>query len=278
MSEYEFAKACYLRTGWIPLPELQRSVAVGDVLQIQRQRVLNLVSLPAIHLAQAAQISPALGLSIYDFQLNHGVSVKSFQRCSYDQDDRQCFSRYELDFAWPGSYLFQCQGVQAQYLLNWHQLRDDFLLKLSQLHFHFRDAIVVTAVARAENWNLCIAANGGASLHYSASHPDQDLFASLACPERQFEASRGLAIHQNSTRCAAHFIQAKRMILSEAAADKMLQGLVEKQAGMSAVERANWLRADWINLLKNPELSINTCKDVFSWRDLNLDDIELLSQ
>ena len=56
----------------------------------------------------------------------------------------------------------------------------------------------------------------------------------------------------NSTQCAASFYSGKTDDTGgEAAADKMLQGLVEKQAGMSAVG-ANWLRADWINLLKNP--------------------------
>ena len=48
----------------MPASELRRSVAVGDVLQIQRQQVLNLVSLPGDSFSPAAQISPALGLSI----------------------------------------------------------------------------------------------------------------------------------------------------------------------------------------------------------------------
>lgn len=278
MSDYVFARECYLRNGWLALPELARSVEVGDVLQIGPGKVASLLSLPAIQLAQAAQISPATALSSYDFQMKNGVSIKNFQRCRYEHDAGQCFSRYEVDFAWAGSYVFQCQQVQAQFLLNWHQLRDDFLLKLSQLHFQFRDAYVVTAVAQASQWNLSIAATAGANLHYTTASQSQDLFISLACPELQFEASRGLAVQQSSVHQPAHFIQAKRMILSEAARDKMLQQVLERQLGISPLARANWLQADWVNLLKNPELSLNTCKDIFSWRDLNLDDIELLSQ
>lgn len=279
MSESLFLRDCYLQTGWLATPDLLRQVAVGDVFQIQAGQLLNLASLPALHLTHAAQLSPAIPLSSQDFCLQNGVSSKTWQIEAATPEPLDSYSsRLELEFAWPGSYLFRCQTIQAEYLMNWQQLRDDLILKLSQLHYQFRQVYVVTAVARAEHWDLSIAGQAEASLIYASSNQTAHYFDLLGAQQRQLQASRGLARQQSSANLPAHFIQAKALTLSDSAKDKMLRQIIEGQAGTNAMQRANWLRADWMNLFKNPDPSLNSCIDLFSWRDFNLDDVEKLNK
>lgn len=278
MSESLFIRDCYLQTSWLPLPDLSRQVGLGDVLQILPGRVAVLASLANVHLAQAAQLSPELPLLAQDFRLQSGVTNKSWQRYNGDDDTpgEIGYCRAELEFGWPGSYLFQCQRVNAQYLLNWQQLRDDFTLKLTQMHYQFRQVCVVTAVARAEDWELSIAAQAQAHQVFSSELSVRTAPDILSGPKRQLEASQGMAVHQSSQHLAAHFIQAKCLILSELADDKFLNQIVEAQVAGNAVQRANWLHADKMNLFRNAELNLTSCKDFFSWRNLTLDDVEVL--
>ncbi len=278
MSESLFIRDCYLQTNWLALPDLSRQIALGDVLQITPGRVAVLASLAHVHLAQAAQLSPEVALVAQDFCLQNGVTSKAWQRYNENDEDAsgRSYSRLELEFGWPGSYLFQCQRVNAQYLLNWHQLRDDFTLKLTQLHYQFRQVYVVTALAKAEDWELSIAAQAQASLVFSSELGTMPSLNLQAAQTRRLEASQGMALHQSASHLPGHFIQAKRLGLSDMADDRLLAQLFDTQLASNAVQRANWLQADKMNLFRNAELNLNSCKDLFSWRNLTLDDVEML--
>jgi len=280
MLKADFYRACFLNSGWIPVQDFAQTIAIGDVAQIRNGRLQTLVNLQQAHLIETLELSRPLALGDLFWRLEQGVcqSLSETQTLQDDAAELYFQTRQVLEFSRRGDFLFHARHGSARYLLNWNLIRDDATLKLTQLHYQFRQAYVVTAVATMHEWGLAIAGQDEARLEMSSASNSCDRYGLLSHPSARAEVSRGIASFDVGKDRPAHFFRAKKLILSEATHDRYLSQLVENHAHLRDDEIAHWLNADLINLGRSSDLSLNTCGAYFSWCDMSLNDLALLEQ
>lgn len=154
---------------------------------------------------------------------------------------------------------------------------DDLTLKLTQLHYSFRHAYVVTGVALADRWGLAVAGQSDARLEMSVDVCDSDRYALLSHDTAKAERCTGIASYEIAHGRTAHFFKAKKLVMSDAMVDRYLTRVVENKEELGGGEIANWLRADLFDQVKSNELNLTTSISFFTWVDMSLDDVELLT-
>lgn len=279
MSKKPFYRDCYVKTGWLPMQPLARGVAVGDVCQLRQGRLRPLLNLAEAHLVEKLALSPAVPLDPLDWGFSHGVQQTLCEtRSSEDEEgERAASTRQVLEFGQPGAFIFHAATARARLLTNWDQIRDDVTLKLTQLHYSFRDVYVVTAVAVAEQWALAVAGEAGARLEMAVATSGGDRYALLSHGSASDSQAQGLAEFERGHGQPAHFFKAKKLVLSDAMHDRYLGQLLEHPGHLRPADMGNWLDTSLLNLVKSNELNLATAISFFSWAGLTLDDIEHLA-
>jgi hypothetical protein len=279
----DFYRQCYLKTGWLPAQPLTHKLAVGDVCQIRNGRFLPLLNIGDAHLVENLLLSYDIPLDTSldrpGWNLSQGTH-QSFSEILTEQNpngEPYQLTRQAVEFLHRGNFIFHAKSPQACLLLNWSQIRDDLTLKLTQLHYSFRHAYVVTGVATAENWGLAVAGQAGARLEMSAEISDSNCYALLSHDTARVERSTGIACFEAARGTAAHFFQAKKLVMSDAMFDRYLTRVVENKDELGNAELAHWLRADLFDQIKSNELNLTTSISFFNWVDMSLDDVELLT-
>jgi hypothetical protein len=260
VSKQDFYTDSYLNTGWLPMQPLTYRVAIGDICQIRQGRLSRIIPLS-------------------DWRLSLGVQ-QSFSEARFAEGEggeRYCHTRQVLEFAHADNFMFHANEVSAQLLLNWNQIRDDLTLKLTQLHYGFREAYVVTCVATMNEWGLVVAGQSGARLEMSAAIDSTDRFLLLSHRSAKADQCHGIANYDLGRGQAAHFFKAKKLIISDEMHDRYLCQVVENSAHLRQSDVASWLDANLLDLAKNNELNLNSCMKYFSWVDISLDDVTLLA-
>ncbi len=257
---------------------LTRNIAVGDLCQINHGLFYPLTNLSQINLVEPILVSPALALNSVDFRLSCGVQqiLCTLETFSEDDGEYRYRTRQSLGFAQAGSFVFHGSQPHAHLLLNWSQLRDDATLKLTQLHYSFRELYLVTGVATVSEWALSIASKPDAQLEMSAALNDNDFFSLISHSSAASELCKDIAFYEKSSVKPAHFFKAKKLVLSDTMNDFYINRIIENQKKPHSSLIANWLGADLINLVKANELNLNTSINFFNWVDISLDDVERL--
>lgn len=279
MSKQDFYTDSYLKTGWLPMQPLTHRVAIGDIGQIRQGRFKPLLNIVDAHLVEPLSVSRIIPLATNDWKLSQGAQQSFSEIRSMESEDGEQYSqtRQVLEFAHPGSFMFHADEVGAQLLLNWNLIRDDLTLKLTQLHYGFREAYVVTAVATMSDWGLVVAGQSGARLEMSAAFDSTDRFLLLSHRSASVDQCHGIASYDVGHDQVAHFFKAKKLVISDEMHDRYLHQVVENPTHLRPSDVANWLDADLLDLVRNNELNLNTCMKYFSWVDISLDDVTRLA-
>ena len=66
------------------------------------------------------------------------------------------FSKQVLAFAANGSFFFKGNMPESVKLLNWNEIQQSLIIKLTQVFYSFRDLYVVTECATVDDWTLAI--------------------------------------------------------------------------------------------------------------------------
>lgn len=279
MYKKDFYRDCYLQTGWIPIQPLTRKLAPGDVCQIQDGQFRSLLNIVDAHLLEEVKISHAVPLDPCNWELSRGVKQSACEITAYKDDNGDRYQRTKqiLEFSKAGSFMFHASEPTAQLLLNWDMLSDDLIVKLTQLHYSFRHAYIITGVATMKNWGLVVAGKRKAWLEMTAVVGNTDWYSMLSHGTAKTVKCKGIACNEMARGMEAHFFQAKKLVLSDAIRDHLVRHVLHNKGDLSAAVMANWLQADLLNLSKNNELNLSTCLNYFDWADVSLDDVELLA-
>jgi hypothetical protein len=276
MLSKEFYRHCYAATGWLPMQPLVQGLAVGDVCQVLHGRFQPLLNLAEARVVEPLEVSAEVALAPDGWLLGLHVLHQAGGTHRPGEGDGTVHSRVALEFAREGGYLLHARAPRARLLRNWSQLRDDATLKLTQLHYGFRHAYVVTGVATAHAWGLAMAACPGARLELAVAGGCNGGGAHvLSEPSARVELCQGLAVCEVAQERPAHFFQAKKLVLSDAMADRYLAQVLDGR--LRPADTGNWLQASLFDLVKSNELNLNTSIGYFSWTAMSLDDVELLA-
>lgn len=279
MYKKDFYRDCYLQTGWIPMQPLTRKLAPGDVCQIQQGQFRPLLNIVDAHVLEEVRITHSVRLDECNWELSRGVKQNACKitACKDDDGERYQRTRQVLEFSAPGSFMFHGSEPHAHLLLNWDKLSDDLIVKLTQLHYSFREAYVVTGVATMKNWGLAVAGQSRARLEMTATVGNTDWYSMLSHSSARTIRSEGIAGNEMARGAAAYFFKAKKLILSAAMRDHLIHHVLHNREDPGALAPANWLRTDLLNLCRTNELNLGTCLNYFDWADASLDDVELLA-
>lgn len=271
-----FSQDSYLHAGWIPMSPLRQTIRLGDLCQIQSGRLLPLLNVHDIGLNTPLQSSAAIPLSSSDWNHQYAcVQEQNSIQVIEEGEQQQTFREQSYRFDAAGSYLFWGVRPHAHLLMNWHQVAQELIVKMTQSLYRFNELIAITGVAEFPHWGLAIAGQEGAQLQLVGDMTASDcLFASAEC---QTADSRLLKILDYSKEQPLYFFKAKKLTLSSKLKDRYLQRLLS--AGQTYSERniQNWLQSDLLNLARSEELTINSSAEFFEWQDVCLDEVERLS-
>jgi hypothetical protein len=278
MSNQDFYRHCYLATGWLPAQPLTQHFAIGEVCQIRNGRMQHLLNIGDAHLVENLLLSHDMPLNQADWQFSQGAhQALSETVIEVGSDGTRQWTRQVINFSRTGDFLFHAVSIHARLLLNWNQIRDDLTLKLTQLHYSFRHVYVVTAVATAGEWGLAVAGESDARLEMSSDVLDSNRFVLLSHPSARSDRCAGIASFEAARGKPAQFFKAKRLVMSDAMTDRYLQRIVENKDELGGEEVANWLETDLFDQIRTNELNLTTSMGFFSWVDMSLDDVALLT-
>lgn len=285
MLKREFYRQCYMQTEWIPMQPLTRSVGLGDVCQIHQGYFQPLMNLTEIHLVEDILVSEPIMLNPMDWRMSSGVQ-QTYSATEHigshgdtaDSEDLELidWTRQQLSFEQPGSYVFHGDEANCRLIMNWHKLKDDVTLKLTQTHYGFRELYVVTGVATLNNWGLALSGGHNAQLDMAAATRNTDLFALISHETARADQCKNIAAYEKSHRQPAYFFKAKRLILSDEVHDRYMCRLLDNDEELSDRSIANWLNCNLLNLIKSNEFNLATSISYFNWADASLDDVERL--
>lgn len=278
MHKLRFLQDCYRRTGWLPMQPLARELAVGDVCQLRHGRFVPLLNLAEAHLLEPLVVSTALALDAGTWRFGADVR-QAFCETQWHEDGQgghQAATKQVLEFTQAGGFAFSAASVQARLLVNWHALRDDVTLKLTQARYSFREAYVVTGVAEALDWGLVVAGEAGARLELVTALECSDRYRLLGHASARARQAHGIADFEQAQGQPGYFFKARKLVLSEAMHDHYLAQLLDNPGQLAASQVAHWLDAPLLNLARGNELNLNSSLDFFAWESLSLDDVARL--
>lgn len=279
MSKKVFYSHCYQQTAWLPMQPFAHRLALGDLCQMRQGRFQPLLNIGDAHLVENLLVSPEIALDQSGWALSRGVKQLLCETQTEQGGDSEDYywTRQVLEFSHTGDFIFHAKKPKASLLMNWAQIRDDLTLKLTQLHYGFRQVYVITGVAKVEDWGLAVAGQADARLEMSAALCDSNSFNLLSHGSARADRCTGIDCYEKTNGQPAYFFKAKKLVMSDAMTDRYLSLVVENKAELGGGEIANWLQADLLDLVKVNELNLTTSISFFNWVDMSLDDVALLS-
>ncbi|CAM4139472.1 hypothetical protein [Pseudoalteromonas byunsanensis] len=268
----------YNDSGWIPVHPFGLQAELGDVFQIHQGRMLTLLNAGCdLDLVNHIHANEAFPLRNDDWRHARNCLKVDDSLIVEQQFEEQSVKRQQtFRFDKAGAYLFYGDNPMATYMRNWSQVAPELIVKLTQSKYTFREAYVVTAVARMSRWGLAIAATEGAELMLEGEREHSlCLFEQQRC---NITNSSGLAFFEHNDERPMHFFKAKKLTISDRKFDEYLHELYKRGTYKPQLPIDNWLHSNLLSLSTTEQLNINTCQDFFQWQDATLDDVLLLTQ
>ncbi|OHU84953.1 MULTISPECIES: hypothetical protein [Pseudoalteromonas] len=268
----------YNDSGWIPVHPFGTQAELGDVFQIHQGRMLTLLNAGCdLDLVNHIHANEPFTLRQDDWRHARACLKVDDSLVVEQQFEEQLIKRQQtFRFSAPGGYLFYGDDPSATYMRNWSQLAPELIVKLTQSKYTFRQAYVVTAVARMYRWGLAVAATDGAELMLEGEREhSRCLFEQQHC---NITNSSGLAFFEHNNERPIYFFKAKKLTISDRKFDEYLYDLYKRGTFKPQLPIDNWLHANLLSLATTEQLNINTCQDFFQWQDATLDDVLLLTQ
>lgn len=267
-----FFRDCYLQSGWIPVFPFGHSIANGDVFQIQNGQRLSLLNIQQLALTDSEKYSELVHLREQDWP--ESFECVQTQNNAYTEQTDNGLSQIRqqsYSFQQAGAYLFSGRNPQGRFMLNWHKIVKELIVKLTQSKFTFQEVYVVTDIANIPHWGLAIAAQANASLQLvAASSSGNCLFDVEDC---QMSDSSYLSVYQHSHSQPLFFFRAKKLVLSAKKHDHYLKEMLHNDGVMSPPYHKEWLQTSLLNLASSNELNITSCTDFFDWQDVGMDEV-----
>ncbi|WP_316839295.1 hypothetical protein [Pedobacter gandavensis] len=288
----------YRRTnGFIPVAPLGQTVYPGDFFQIRNGQVIVLgnifrkqvIEAHDVEIGYHHQLNPA-GWNFSD-GLSKPYSGRGSGRGPIAGEFE--FSKQILAFAERGSFIFKASGPESVRILNWNDIQQALIIRLTQTFYSFREVYVVTETATAADWTLAIAGASQAELEIATDAENFGLVDLFGEQSSRTIQSRDIEFYQREELRKSSFFKAKKLVMREEKLENLVSDLMLEwrehnewarrfyaydfhydqhyRADMGAISELNTM-----DLLPPNELNPNTALLYFKWADASLDDVEKL--
>lgn len=293
-----FYRNFYMRTGgYMPAAPLNQSFFPGDFFQIRNGEMVVLGNIFRDRVVDPldAKFSYGIRLNPAGWNFSDGVTKPYSGRGSGHgsiHGDFQ-FSKQVLSFADYGSFIFKGNEPEAVKLVNFNELQQALIIRLTTVMFSFRELYLVTESATAESWTLAIASSGKGELEISTDSENFGLVDIFGHGSTKTIQSKDIEYDQRETKRKPVFFKAKKLVVQDDKLEVFISQLIKQTQGVnewagsfydygfhydtmySTHARQN-ISYSLPDMLQAGELNPNTALLYFTWEDANMDDIEKL--
>ncbi len=295
----KFYRSFYLKTsGYIPTRPLNISLYPGDFFQIKNGEIIILGNIFRNNVVSTDEVEMAYGISLNpaNWSFTEGVTKPYSGRDIGENplDGEYGYTKQVLAFNSFGSFLFNSVNAESVKIVNWSDISQELIIKLTQVLYSFREVYVVTESVVAENWTLAIGGSDKAELEIASEKESFGLLDLFGASNSKTIHARDIEFYHKEDKKKPSFFKAKKLIVQPEKLDVFISDLIQQQHN-----RASWVNSFFeydfnhdtisfqssvpqnintsvLDMLQVNQLNPNTCLQYFRWIDANLDDIEKL--
>lgn len=291
-----FYRHFYLKTGgFIPAKPLSQNVYPGDFFQIQNGEMVVLGNIFRNQI-----VDPELCKFDYGAKLNPiGWKFQEGATKPYTGKERGYgtlegeieYSKQIISFAAKGSFLFKGNEPESVKILNWSDIQQQLIIKLTQTYYSFREVYLVTESASTADWTLAISNDHKAELEIITDHEGQGLIDVFGHYNSKTVIAKDLEYYHREPNRKPSFFKAKKLVVQHEQLDVFISELMINRQYQNEWARGfynydfhydddyapqpyNRSQTGVLDMLQANELNPNTALLYFRWADANLDDIE----
>ncbi|MCA6362913.1 MAG: hypothetical protein IM638_07730 [Bacteroidetes bacterium] len=293
-----FFRGCYQRTGgFVPSGVLGVTVFPGDFFQLRNGEFILLGNIfkAGLVLREDVDFGYAIGQNPVMWNFSEGVSKSYSGRGSghHPVDGNFQFSRQIISFADAGSYLFKSGLPESVKMLNWSELQNALIIKLTQTVYSFRQLYVVTETVAAADWTLAISGAHKGELEIATDVENFGLTEIFGMEQSYTVQTKGIEYYNRETGKIPSFFRAKKLVVQDEPLDVFIGELI-----MQMTDRHSWAadyfdfqftpsnrgnapvpmqaQASLLDMMQANQLNPNTALRYFKWADFSLDDLAKL--
>jgi len=293
-----FFRKCYLRTGhFIPVKPLNQCVFPGDFFQVRNGEMITLGNIFRNNIIDPAFVEFGYGIALNPSSWHFSDAVKkpySGRGTGEGPISGEFeFSKQVLSFAESGSFFFTGNNPESVKILNWKDIQQQLIIKLTQTCYSFRDVFVVTETATMSSWTLAIAGASNAELEIATDTSNFGLVDIFGHESAKTIQSKDIEYYHRENKRRPAFFKAQKLQVQDEKVEVFISDLIMQKHGQydwangffdCGFQLDNDFSSDMppcaetgiLDLLQAGQLNPNTALNYFKWTEANLDDIEKL--
>jgi hypothetical protein len=271
-----FYKKFYLHTGgFIPSVPDNENIYPGDFFQIRNGEKIMLGNIFRNQIIDTDDCKFGYGIKLNPaaWIFNDGVTTTN--------------EKENFLFLNRGSFFYKGSKPEAVKIVNWNDLQQELIVKLTQVRYSFRELYLVTEVASTTQATVAIAAANEAEL---AIESGDDEFGNLLV---NTSLQKNIEYYNRTTARKPCYYKAKKLVVKEEKLQSFISDLVFNSESQNQWAK-NFFNYDFqyednaatqipaasqvsmLDMLQPNELTPGTALLYFKWDDANLDDINKL--
>lgn len=295
----KFYRAFYNRTaGFIPTKPINQNIYPGDFFQIRNGEMILLGNIFRNRIVDKEDcvLQNGIALNAANWNFSDGVSKPYSGRDQGNNiiDGEFNFCKQVLAFDAIGSFFFHGQRPESVKIINWNEIEQQLIIKLTQTMYSFRELYVVTESAVASDWTLAIAGSDKAELEIATESESFGLVDIFGDSNAKTVQARDIEYYHKENKKKPSFFKAKKLVVQQEKLDVFISELINENA-----QKLSWAtrfyeydfyhdtvhfpsavsmnaQACVLDMLQANQLNPNTALLYFKWEDANLDDVEKL--
>lgn len=295
----KFYQEAYNRTGgYIPVDPLTANAHPGDMFQIRDGRMVFLGSIfnPRIIEPYETDFEAEIKLNPSGWNFSSGTSKPYSGRGSGQNpiEGEFEFSKQIIAFESEGSFNYKGNNPCCVRIANWHDIKDELIIKLTQTYYSFREVYIVTETVLLDSWTLAVAGNEKAELEIATEAENFGLVDIFGHSSSRTIQSKDIEYYHHEKNRKPSFFKAKKLIVNNDKVEVFISSLID-----SRTNYYNWAKsyfpyefygedgvfmhqntmneqASLLDMLQGNQLNPNTALSYFSWANTSLDDINKL--
>ena len=292
---YPFYTEFYQKTGgYIPTKPLNTAVYPGDFFQIKNGELILLGNIfrSGIIASEDVELSSGDKLNSANWNFSRGAS-KTYSGKDHGHDVTGEFdhSRQVITFNDFGSFYFRSNNPEAVRILNWNEINQALIIKMTQTHYSFRELYIVTEVATTSDWTLAISEDKG-ELEIATEDENFGLVDIFGHSSANTIQSKNIDYYHRESKRIPSFFKAKKLIIQDEKIEVFISDLIQSQAStyewVSSFYDYNFehepapqsppqiTQGSFLDMLQANQLNPNTALNYFKWSDVSMNDIEKL--
>lgn len=291
-----FYRNFYMRSGgFIPAKPLNVTVYPGDFFQLINGEMVMLGNIfrGSVIDARDVQFANGIRLNPANWNFSDGISKPYSGRGSGQGpiEGQFEFSRQVIAFDKAGSFFFKSTDPESVKIMNWNEIQQALIIKMTQTVYSFRELYIATETATCADWTLTIASSDKAELEIATDSDNFGLVDIFGHHSAKTVQSKDIEYYHREAHRKPVFFKAKKLAVQDERLDVFISDLIYTMQNRNEWARGFYeyefyhdtsysaptfprAQASVLDMLQANALNPNTALLYFKWAEANLDDVE----